>query len=301
VAYRYELLTTDRAGEAREHGYSSDDPLAPGSVVLFAGRYWLVARVDPEGDGAPPRALAKPARYRIRLRHPDGREELGAFRRFRAGAPRLGHAFATVEDGSPASWQIVEEELAEDDRGEPYLDLVAERDFAELESLPDHELEHALDARAESLPSGAEESLARAAAAGLSVELVALEAGEEPDWAEAERYIDALILEEIEDDLLELCGVRPARDPREAWLDIVEERLQSDLERFRADVEAGHDGVEQWEFRGGRVFAAVGALDDEADPDSGFGRTCRLVDAGALLAAGFRRVRKAELSPDVEP
>jgi hypothetical protein len=43
------------------------------------------------------------------------------------------------------------------------------------------------------------------------------------------------------------------------------------------------------------VLAAAGSPDDEAAPDSGFGWMCRLVDASALGAAGFRRVRRAEL------
>src|SRR5207244_11764882 len=116
-----------------------------------------------------------------------------------------------------------------------------------------------------------------------------------PDWAEAERYIDALVLEEIEDDLLELCGVRPDRDPRDTWLATVKERLRSDLERFRADVDGDHDEIEEWDFRRWRVLRSVGSLDDEADPDSGHGWMCRLVDSGALGAAGFERVREAEL------
>ena len=117
------------------------------------------------------------------------------------------------------SWQVVDQQLARDDDGEPYLELVAERDFGELEHIPDHELEHTL-ARLdeEELPAGAVETITRAEAAGLSIELVALAPGEEPDWDEAERYTDAPILEELEDDLIELCGVHPDRDPPETWL-----------------------------------------------------------------------------------
>jgi hypothetical protein len=75
----------------------------------------------------------------------------------------------------------------------------------------------------------------------------------------------------------------------------VKERLRSDLERFRADIESDHDQIEQWSFREGRIFASVGSADDESDPDSGHGWMCRLVDSEALGAAGFDRVRKAEL------
>jgi len=237
----------------------------------------------------------KPARYRLRLRHPDGREELGAFRRFRPDGPKLGHAFATVEDGRPESWQVVEERLALDDQGEPYLELIAERDFGEVEELPDHELEHALEAGDDGLRARASATLARAQERGQSLELVALEAGEEPDWESAQRYIGSLVLEEIEDDLFELCGVDVDRDPRETWLATVKERLRSDLERFRADVEGAHDEIEEWEFRDGRVLVSIGSTDDEADPLVGHGWMCRLVDVGALGAAGFERVRKAQL------
>lgn len=294
--FHYEIAARTRAGTERVHAYASDDPLGPGDVVRLEGRYWLIESVDSVEEARPARVEAKPARYRVRLRHPDGREELGALRRFRPGAPRLGHAFTTVEDGQPVSWQILEERLARDEEGEPYLDLVAARDYAEFDALPDHELEHTLAAsEEEGLPAAAAATLSRAEQAGLAVELVALEPGEEPDWEEAERYLDALVLEEIEDDLLELCGVNPDRDRRETWLTTVTERLRTDLARFREDVEGDQDQIEEWSFRDGRIFASVGSLDDEADPESGHGWMCRLVDSGALAAAGFERVRKAEL------
>ena len=72
---------------------------------------------------------------------------------------------------------------------------------------------------------------------------------------------------------------------------------RTDLERFRADIEGDHDQIEEWDFRDGRVFASVGSEEDEANPDSGHGWMCRLVDASVLGAAGFRRVRKTELAP----
>jgi hypothetical protein len=289
VAFRYDTVVVTRAGHDRVHPYTSDAELGPGDVVTLEGRWWLIERVE---DG---RAFGKVARYRVRLRHPDGREELGAFRRFRPGAPDVGHMFATLERGAPVNWEIVERLLARDDDGEPYLDLVAERDYGEVEGLIDHELEHALEAREERLPAAAADTLARAEQAGLEVELVALDAGEEADWDEAERYIDALIIEEIEDDLLEQCGVHPDRDPRDTWLDTVKQRLRSDLAAFRADVEGDRDEIEEWEFLGGRVFASVGSFADESNPNSGHGWMCRLVDSGALAAAGFERVRKSSL------
>jgi hypothetical protein len=290
VALSYEIVHANRAGKELVHQYTSERALTPGDVVRLEGRDWLVERIEES------RVHVKPARYRLRLRHPDGREELGAFRRYRPDAPRVGHTFTTIADGSPVSWQVADERLAHDEQGEPYLDLTAERDFSEREeppTMPEHELEHALDRDQDREAAAA--SLARAEEAGLFVELVALEPGEAPDWAEAERYIDALTLDEIEDDLLELCGVDPGRDRRETWLDTVKERLRSDLVSFRADVEGGHDEIEEWDFRDGRVFAAVGRFEDEADPNSGHGWMARLVDVGALAAAGFARVRKAQL------
>jgi hypothetical protein len=288
LAVPYEIVTRDRSGREHVRRYTSEDALAPGSVVALGGRYWLVERVEQA------RVQAVPARYRLTLRHPDGREETGAFRRFRADAPSLGHQLTTLEGGTAISWAVVEQRLARDGAGEPFLESIAERDYAEAESLRDHQLEHALAQETDDTGAAAA-ALARAEAAGLAIELVALEAGQAPDWEEAARYLDALILEEIEDDLLELCGVNPSRDPRETWLETVKQRLRADLDSFRGDIEGDHDEIEEWDFRGGRIFAAVGSVDDESNPLSGYGWMCRLVDAGALVAAGFQRVRKALL------
>jgi hypothetical protein len=293
MALTYEAAAFTRSGSQRVHTYASETPLGPGDVIRMSGRDWLVERVETDTD--PPRLIMKPARYRLRLRHPDGREELGAFRRWRSDAPGVGHSFSTIEDGQPAAWTVTDTQLARDEQDEPYLDVLAERDFGELDGLPNHELEHALDNRDADIPEAAQATLARAEEAGLAAELAALEVGEEPDWTEAERYIDALQLEEIEDDLLKLCGVRPDSDPRETWLGTVKERLRSDLERFRADIEGDHDEIEEWDFRDGRIFASVGSVDDEANPDVGHGWLSRLVDSGVLTVAGFRRVRKTEL------
>jgi hypothetical protein len=296
VTVTYELVTIARGGKQRVATYASDEELRPGDVVRFKGRDWLVERIE---DGEPPRAIGKLARYRLRLAHADGREEVGAFRRYRPDGPRLGHGFTTLEDGQPISWEVTDERLAFDDANEPYLDLIARRDFAEAEGdLPNHELEHLLAWRQAGFPEGAVELLRDAESSGLSVELVALEAGEAPDWDAAGRYIDALILEEVEDDLFELCGVDPDNDPRDTWLPTVKERLQDDRQNFRSDIEGDHDEIEEWEYRDGRVFTSVGREEDEADPLKGHGWMCRLLDASALGAAGFDRVRKAEISPE---
>ena len=298
----YEVVTRLASGKERVHQYASDDPLRAGQVLRLGGRFWLVESVEePQGETELPHALAKPARYRIRLRHPDDREELGALRRIRPGSPRLGHAFTTLEGVQPISWQVADEQLARDERGEPFLDLLAERDYAEADGeLPDHELEHALAVREEEgLSPAAGAALSQAAAQGLDVELVALDPGEEPDWSESLRYIDSLIFEQIEDDLFEQCGVDVNSDRRETWLETVKERLRSDLEAFRRDVEGQHDQIEEWDFRGGRIFVTVGSYEDEFDPNSGHGWMCRLADSGALGIAGFARVRKPELELEI--
>jgi hypothetical protein len=293
VAFEYEVVTVNRAGIERVHPLVSENELSAGSVVTLDGRDWLVDAVE---DGDTIRVVAKPARYRLRLRHPDGREELGAFRRMRPDGPRLGHSFTTIEDRAPISWSVVDEAFAHDEQDEPFLDLVAERDYGEAEGdLPDHELEHALAARSDQVPDAARERIDEATRSGLSIELVALEPEESPDWEEARRYIEALSLDTIEDDLLEMCGVDTRRDSEATWLETVKSRLRDDLDRFSADVEGDHDEIEEWDFHRGRVFAAVGAPDDEADPDSAYGWMCRLIDAGALGAAGFSRVRQPEV------
>jgi hypothetical protein len=290
MAFHYELVTHTRAGAERTHAYVSESALEPGSVLRLEGRDWLVEEVEDS------RVIAKPARYRLVLRHPDGEEETGGFRRWRPDAPRIGHAFATIEDDQPVSWEVVDQRLHFDDEGEPYLEFVAERDYDETDGdLPPHELEHTSALDDEDVPEGARAMLAQATAAGFAVELLALEPGEAPDWDEAQRYLDALTFEEIEDDLFEMGGVDTRHDPQDTWLPKLKERLRSDLESFRADIEGDHDEIEEWDFRDGRIFASVGTIADESDPDKGHGWLTRLLDAGVTLAAGFRRVRKGEI------
>ena len=122
VPHAYDIVVVNRAGLRRTIAHTSEELLEQGEVIRLDGRFWIVAEV---GSGAitqqvegpddhhhvAEHAVAKPARYRIRMRHPVGQEEVGVFRRFRTDAPRLGHAFATFEDGSPESWEIVEEHV----------------------------------------------------------------------------------------------------------------------------------------------------------------------------------------------
>jgi hypothetical protein len=296
ASLEYEVVARGRAGGERTHRYVTDEPLEPGGIVRLEGRFWLVETV--EGDGESPRVRVAPARYRLRLHHPDDREELGAFRRYGTGAPHVGHGFSTVDGEEPVTWLVVEERLARDELGEPYLDLVAERDYSEREEAPDLELSVA--GREDALLAAAAETLAQAQAAGLAAELVALEPGVAPDWDEVARSIDVLIFEEVEDDLFVLCGVDVVAQPQDTWLDTVKERLRDDLVSFRADVEGDHEEIEEWDFLDGRVFVVVGSVDDESNPDIGFGWMCRLLDAGALRAGGFHRVRKSELETPPE-
>jgi hypothetical protein len=87
----YELVHVNRVGhELRQPAFLSETELQPGSILRHWGRDWIVDSVDAR------RVELRPARYRLRLRHPDGREELGAVRRYRADAPRVGHTFSTL-------------------------------------------------------------------------------------------------------------------------------------------------------------------------------------------------------------
>ena len=288
MAVEYQLVHVNRLGHELAHAYSSETELAEGDLLRVEGRDWLVDGIDGE------RVRLEPARYRLVLRHPDGHTEAGAFRRYQPDAPRIGHTFSTVVAGGPVSWQVADERLQRDEQGKPYVELTAERDYSEAEDatdLPEHELEHAV-------PEDAVAALSRAEASGELVELVALEPGEAPDWDEAGRYIDALIFEEIEDDLFALCGVDTRNDPQETWLETVKARLHEDLRSFRTDIESDHDQIEEWDFRDGRIFASIGSFDDQANPDRGHGWLSRLVDAGPLYAAGFSRVRQAQLLVD---
>jgi hypothetical protein len=92
-------------------------------------------------------------------------------------------------------------------------------------------------------------------------------------------------------DLLEMCGVDPSRDAQETWLDVVQERLRDDLQSLRADIEGDHDDIEEWDFLGGRIFAAVGSIEEESNPLS-FPAACQGgVSAGGSGPAGAGRLR----------
>jgi hypothetical protein len=238
---------------------------------------------------------AVPAHYRLTLQDDDGREEDGAFRRFRADAPRVGHRFTTVDHGSITSWEVTSQRLVRERDGQVFVEYCAEREVLDTESPPDHQLEHALEQRREWSMDSPTRLLALAETTGRLVELVSLEPGQAPDWDAAARFLDALVVEEVGDNLFELCGVDTRRHPEGEWLGIVQERLRADLDSFRRDIEGDHAAIGEWDFRGGRVFAAVGAAEDEASPASGYGWMCRLVDSDVLGAAGFARVRKASL------
>ena len=189
-SFHYELITRSRHGHERvEHGYASEQPLREGDLVTLRGDRWIIARVEERPEAEQPRAVAEPARYRLDLRHEDGSEEAGAFRRFRTNGPGLGHAFTTRMEGKPVSWQVTQDRFARDDAGHPYIEFVAERDYGE----------------------------------------------------------------------------------------------------------GDQDEIEEWDSGDTRVFASVGRWEDEAAPDKGHGWMVRLVDASALGAAGFHRVRKVDL------
>ena len=132
------------------------------------------------------------------------------------------------------------------------------------------------------------------------IEMVALDEEQMPDWLAGSHYIDALIIEEIGDDLLLECGVNTEKDARPTWLETVKERLRDDMERFRDDIETDRDEIEVWEYAGSRIFVTLGRWADEDNPSSAHGWMCRLADSGVLGAAGFHRLRKADLLSDLE-
>jgi hypothetical protein len=67
---------------------------------------------------------------------------------------------------------------------------------------------------------------------------------------------------------------------------------RDDLDSLHADVDDRHGEIEEWAFRGGRSFFAVGRFDDDSNPFTGFGWMHRLVDARVLRAGRFKRIRK---------
>jgi ribosomal protein L37E len=61
------------------------------------------------------------------------------------------------------------------------------------------------------------------------------------------------------------CGFDTRRDPQERWLDSVKRRLRDDLDSCHTDAEGFHDEIEEWDFEGSRIVAAVGSFDDDSN------------------------------------
>jgi hypothetical protein len=66
-----EVVSRTRAGSRRRREYHADRELHAGDVIRLDGRDWLVDALEPAQDGGAVRVPAAPARYRLRLRHPD--------------------------------------------------------------------------------------------------------------------------------------------------------------------------------------------------------------------------------------
>ncbi len=209
--HHYELVHTSRTGTERVHPFATDEPLEPGSFVRYEGRYWLIERLDGS------RAIAKPGRYRLELRHPRrprrGRR-LPPLPARRAGdRPHVHHCRGRTAGelgGARTGGSLTTSRTSRTSSSS----RTATTRSSTRTSPTTSSSTRSPAARSSELPASVEEAFARAEREGLSAELVALDPGEEPDWTEAASSIDALILEEIEDDLIEQCGVDPRTDPR---------------------------------------------------------------------------------------
>ena len=294
MAVEYQLVHVNRLGHELTHAYSSETELAEGDLLRVEGRDWLVD--GHRGRARTARARALPARAAPSGRAHGGRRLPPLPARRAADRPQLQHGRrrrARSAGRSPTSAS------QRDEQGKPYLELTAERDYSEAEDapdLPEHELEHAL---ARDDGRGRRRARRGPRQSGQLVELVALEPGEAPDWAEAERYIDALVIEEIEDDLLVLCGVDPDNDPRDGWLDTVKARLREDLRRFRD----GHRERPRPDRGVGLPRRPRLRLDRQLRRPGEPGSRPRLAEPAGrrrrqLYAAGFSRVRQAQLLVD---
>jgi hypothetical protein len=123
----YEVLTRLPSGKERVQTYESDDPLSRRRVAARRSFLLVEHRGTTGGRGAA--CVREAARYRIRLRHPDDREELGAVRRIQPGRRGSVTHSLQLERGRPVSWRVVDEQL-DATRAASRFDLRAERDYA---------------------------------------------------------------------------------------------------------------------------------------------------------------------------
>ena len=167
------------------------------------------------------------------------------------------------------SWQVVDERLA-DDHGEPYLDLIAERDYSELRTRRAARARAGARARAQEARRGAARAPPRRgggpgrragrARGGRGARLGRGRGATSTRWSSRRSRTTCSS---------SAASTRPRR--RETWLDTVKARLRATWSDSGTTSRADHDQIEEWEFRDGRIFAAVGSIEDEADPDRGHG------------------------------
>ena len=237
--------------------------------MTLDGRDWLVDAVE-EGDTA--RVVAKPARYRLRLRHPDGREELGAFRRMRAG--------------QPATRPLVHDARG---RGSRQLGASSRRrsPTTSRTSRSSTSSPSATTARPRATCPTTSSSTRSPASAdgsgrrqGVDRRGDALRAcrSSSPRSSRTRRRTGRRLAATSRPSVstrsrttCSSCAASTRGDDSEGtWLETVQARLRDDLESFSADVEGDHDEIEEWDFhRRPRLRLRGLGPDDEVRPRQG--------------------------------
>ena len=197
----YDVVVVHRTGKEHVHRYTTEEPLEPGDVVRLEGRHWLSSASRATARRRSPRAIGCGFAIRTAARTSGRSAASDPTRRGSAtrSPPSRTGARSAGRSSTAAGPRRERRAVPRPRRG-------ARLRRRRSDAARPRARAHARPRSEDELPEGAEATLARAADEGLSVELVALEPGEEPDWEAAERFIDALVLEEIEDDLIEQCG-----------------------------------------------------------------------------------------------
>ena len=264
--------TSRRSGKERVHPYTSEEPLAPGDVVRYEGRDWLVERLDgtrvAAEAGALPAAATAPRRARgarrvpaLPARRSPGRAHLQHARGRAAGelAGRRRAARRRDEHGEPV----------------PRPDRRARLQRARGRAAACPSTSSSTRSRARTTPRGGGRGAgarrgggpvrrARRARAGRGARLGRGRGVHRRARARGDRG-------------------RPARALRRRTPTAIRARRGSTPSRSGCapissgsghDVEGDHDEIEEWEFRDGRIFAAVGSFEERGGP----GQRTRLDD-----------------------
>ena len=298
--YRYEVRVHKRGGRGARARVRVRGAPRPGDVIRVQGRYWLIQEVEPGGDEAPARALASRlatgSAYVIRTAARSSAGSGGSGRTRRSSVTRspprrtasrsAGRSRTSVWRSTPTASRTSSSSQSVTSRRLDELRITSwstrsrrgpRRAFLQppRPRLPERPKRASPSSSFRSSRASCRTGRARSASSRLSC-------------STRSRTIS---IEHVRDRHRQRSARYLARQGQRAALSRISGAFERTSRGRTTRSRSGASGT-------AASSRPSGSEDDESDPDSGHGWMCRLLDSEALGAAGFERVRKAEIAPE---